>query len=237
MASPKSTLSIPDNLFASMAAAEQKHGLPAGTMMALMQQEIGGNNKYLQDPAAYHYGLNAEGRRVAPHTGKVSTAFGPFGILESTAAQPGYGVTPLKSKDINDQIEFAAAYAAARAKQAGSLEGGLAAYGEGSKYGKQVMARIPGSSPSEPVPAPVPDEAPLQLAQAPQQEVPAAPASAGYVAPDAGNWKEFQKALPARPTPEALNFDVAAAKIDPLAYAGTGEVNFRSFVPKKKARV
>ena len=234
----KSTLSIPDNLFASMAAVEQKHGLPAGTMMALMQQEIGGNNKYLQDPAAYHYGLNAEGRRVAPHTGKISTAFGPFGILESTAAQPGFGVAPLKSKSIEDQIEFAGAYAAARAKQAGSLEGGLAAYGEGSRYGKQVMARIPGGLFGEPtVMATVPTEVPVQ--QAPVQvavaDSPQAPT--GYVAPDAGNWKEFQKALPARPTAEALVFNINRPDIDPEAYTDFGEVNIKSLMSKKKARV
>ena len=84
-----SALSIPDTLLASLDAADVRHGFPKGTMMSLMQQEIGGNAKFLEDPAAYHYGLNAEGKRVAGHTGKVSTAFGPFGIgttSRSTAA-------------------------------------------------------------------------------------------------------------------------------------------------------
>ena len=125
-----------------LAQADARHGFPKGTMAAVMQQEIGGNTKYLEDPSAYHYPIGPDGRRVAKHTGKVSTAFGPFGILESTAADPGYGVKPLQDKSLAEQVRFAGEYLAARAKRAGGLEQGLASYGEGPKYGQQVMARL-----------------------------------------------------------------------------------------------
>lgn len=129
--------------------ADKRHGFPAGTMAAVMQQEIGGNSKYLQDPSAYHYPVGPDGRRVAKHTGRVSTAFGPFGILESTAADPGYGVKPLQDKSLGEQVRFAGEYLAARARRAGGLEQGLASYGEGQKYSQAVMARlgVPGAAP------------------------------------------------------------------------------------------
>lgn len=129
--------------------ADKRHGFPAGTMAAVMQQEIGGNTKYLQDPSAYHYPAGPDGRRVAKHTGRVSTAFGPFGILESTAADPGYGVKPLQDKSLGEQVRFAGEYLAARARRAGGLEQGLASYGEGQKYSQAVMARlgVPGAAP------------------------------------------------------------------------------------------
>lgn len=123
-------------------AAEAANNLPVGTMAAVRRQETGGNQKYIDDPATYHYPLNSDGRRIAGHTGKVSTAFGPYGILESTAADPGYGVTPLKTKDLGAQVNFAASYLAARTKRAGSLEAGLAGYGEGDKYANQVLGKI-----------------------------------------------------------------------------------------------
>lgn len=126
-------------------AAEAANGLPSGTLTSIRTQETGGSPKYLNDPAAYHYPLDASGRRVASHTGKVSTAFGPYGILESTGAQPGYGVQPLRSKALEDQVDFAASYLAGRARQAGSLQAGLAGYGEGDKYANQVLKRIQGT--------------------------------------------------------------------------------------------
>lgn len=129
-----------------ISAAELQYGLPSGTMSSVMQQEIGGNSKYLDDPSAYHYGLNAEGKRVAPKSGKVSTAFGPFGILESTAKDPGYGVRPLKDKSLEEQARFAAEYLAARTRASGGdLASGLAGYGEGAKYSNQVMGRMGGA--------------------------------------------------------------------------------------------
>ena len=137
-------LGLPDNVVTLLADAEKKNGLPQGTMQAILQQEVGGNvGKYLSDPAAYHYGLNAEGKRIAGHTGKVSTAFGPFGILESTAKDPGFGVVPLRDKSLTEQIRFSSEYLAARSKK-GGLGVGLAGYGEGAKYGQQVAARIGG---------------------------------------------------------------------------------------------
>jgi len=156
--------SAPDELVQLLIEADKRNGFPVGTMASVMRQEIGGNTKYIQDPAAYHYPVGPDGRRVAKHTGKVSTAFGPFGILESTAADPGYGVRPLQDKSLAEQVRFASEYLAARSKQAGSLEQGLAGYGEGQKYSQAVMARlgVPGSPPQvlAQVPAPV-NEAPV----------------------------------------------------------------------------
>ena len=139
--------------------ADRQFGFPMGTMNAVLQQETRGNQKYIQDPTAYHYPLNAKGKRVAGHTGKISTAFGPFGILESTAADPGYGVKPLQDKSLQEQVRFASEYLAARAKRAGGLEQGLASYGEGPKYAQAVMGRL-GAAPvvaqAQPAVQPVP---------------------------------------------------------------------------------
>ena len=164
---------IPDSLITLLADADKRNGLPNGTMFSIMQQESGGQSKFLEDPSAYHYGLNADGKRIAGHTGKISTAFGPFGILESTGAKPGYGVTPLKDKSIEEQVRFASDYLAARSAQAGGLQAGLAGYGEGDKYAKQVMARN-----GQPV-ATQAQVAPVVMAQA--TEVPLNPASAPQV--------------------------------------------------------
>lgn len=125
-----------------LAEAERRAGLPPGVLRSVVQQETGGKQAYIDDPAKYHYPLDANGRRIAPHTGKVSTAFGPFGILESTAKRPGFGVEPLKDKGIDEQIRFASEYLAARSKSAGSIEGGLAGYGEGQRYSNSVMRRM-----------------------------------------------------------------------------------------------
>lgn len=143
--------------------AEKDRGLPAGLLSSLVQQETGGNQKYITDPTTYHYGLNKEGKRIAGHTGKISTAFGPFGILESTAADPGYGVKPLKDKSLEEQIRFAADYVVGRSKKAG-LKAGLAGYGEGDKYAKSVLGRIDGWKAGENQ-KPVPKEQ-----QVPQQQ-------------------------------------------------------------------
>jgi len=132
------------DLSAKLAAAEKANGLPAGLLSSIRQQETGGNQAYIDDPSKYHYGLNSEGKRIAGHTGKVSTAFGPFGLLESTARDPGYGVAPLKDKSLDEQIRFAAEYAAARGRSAGSLEAGMAGYGEGGAYSRSVMGRLSG---------------------------------------------------------------------------------------------
>lgn len=118
------------------AATEKKYGLPEGTLGSIRQQETSGKQEYLDDPTKPHYptGYTSSGVK--------SSAFGPYGILESTAAQPGYGTTPLSNKSIESQVEFAGQYLAGRSKSAGSLEAGLAGYGEGTKYANQVMNRI-----------------------------------------------------------------------------------------------
>lgn len=122
--------------------ADKKNGLPAGTMEAIVQQETGGNAAYLKDPAKYHYDPDNSGTRRTKN-GTASSAFGLFGILDSTANKPGYGVAPLKDKSLAEQVRFASEYLGARVKASGSLEKGLAGYGEGAKYARQVTSRIP----------------------------------------------------------------------------------------------
>lgn len=168
MASPKknqSAQALPDNVIGLLSAADTRNGLPPGTMYSIMQQEIGGQyDRFLADPTAYHYAADKDGRRVAPHTGKVSTAFGPFGILESTAKDPGYGVAPLKDKSLEEQVRFASDYLAGRSKKDG-LKAGLAGYGEGGKYADQVAGRISGEATAA---------APIQVAQADKTQLQAA---------------------------------------------------------------
>lgn len=169
--------SIPDNVLALLAQADKAKGFPVGTMVSVMQQETGGNAKYLSDPSTYHYAENANGQRIAGHTGKVSTAFGPFGILESTGAKPGFGVQPLQNKSLEEQVRFAGDYLAARSKSAGGLSAGLAGYGEGNKYAQQVAGRIAGGQ-AKPSILAAPDTAMPTLAQyaavtQQQQQIPA----------------------------------------------------------------
>lgn len=130
------------DLDAIEARLEEERGLPAGSLRALRMKETSGSQSYIDDPSKYHYGLNAEGRRIAPHTGKVSTAFGPYGLLESTARDPGWGVKPLQSKELEEQARFTADYLAKRIELAGSVEGGLAGYGEGAAYGASVAGSL-----------------------------------------------------------------------------------------------
>jgi hypothetical protein len=119
---------------------ERDLGLPNGVMASLAQQESNWRN------LGYHYKEGPDGRRVAPN-GNVSTASGIFGILDSTATDPGYGVTPLSGPAYlhtpEEQARFAAEYLAARIDNAGgSVELGLAGYGEGARYAKQVQGRL-----------------------------------------------------------------------------------------------
>lgn len=184
---------ISDDLIKMLGDVDKRKGFPPGTAYSVMMQETGGNTKYLDDPTAYHYDKNKDGKRIAGHTGQVSTAFGPFGILESTARDPGYGVEPLKDKSLGEQVRFFGDYLAARSKRAGSLQGGLSGYGEGGKYGQQVMNRIGG------VPVQVAKQAPVkQPVQIAPQEMQAA-AEVAQVAQDqqvspveqADPWQEF----------------------------------------------
>lgn len=122
------------------AASEQKYGLPEGILGSIRQQETSGKEEYLTDPTKPHY---PSGKTS---TGVVSTAFGPYGILKSTAADPGYGTKPLTNTSLESQVDFAAQYLSGRAKSAGSLQAGLAGYGEGGKYANQVLNRIGANS-------------------------------------------------------------------------------------------
>lgn len=198
---------ISDDLIKMLGEADKRNGLPPGTMFSVMQQETGGNTKYVDDPTTYHYGLNKDGKRIAGHTGKISTAFGPFGILESTGKDPGYGVQPLKDKSLAEQVRFASDYLAARSKQAGGLQAGLAGYGEGGKYGQQVMARLGKTSvPAAAKPAvqtaqaalPAPVGVPVEAAP-PVVVQAASPAEAAAV-PDA--WQAFLARAREARTPE-----------------------------------
>lgn len=152
------SLALPDDVMQLLSAADRNQGFPSGTMASLLSQEIGGRPDILAKPDTYHYPADVSGRRIAKHTGKVSTAFGPFGILESTAKDPGYGVAPLKDKSLAEQVRFASEYLGARSKSAGSLQAGLAGYGEGGKYARQVADRRDGG---------VTQMAPVQVAEAP----------------------------------------------------------------------
>lgn len=201
----KSYSGIPQDIYAQLVAADKRNGFPVGTMAAVMQQEIGGQfDKYLGDPSAYHYVADANGRRIAPHTGRESTAFGPFGLLESTSRDPGWGVAPLKDKSMAEQIRFAAEYLGARIKSAGGLQAGLAGYGQGPAYAKQVMRRIGQQTPpvvlaQAPASASAKVELPVseQVASAPA--VPAVPAVP--LPTRADPWQEFQKRFDA-PAPK-----------------------------------
>ena len=125
-----------------LAAQDKKYGWPEGLAKALWMQETGGRREFIDNPAKYHYEKNAEGKRIAPHTGKVSTAFGPFGILESTARDPGHGVTPLRDKSLKEQVRFAYELLAAYERDTGSLASGLAKFGEGAPYARKIENRL-----------------------------------------------------------------------------------------------
>lgn len=213
----KQKAQVPADIAQLLYEADKRKGFPEGTMAALMQQEVGGQmGKFLQDPTAYHYELNADGKRIAGHTGKVSTAFGPLGLLEPTAAKPGYGVEPLKDKSIAEQVRFASDYLAARSKNAGGLSAGLAGYGEGAKYAAQVGGRIGNGGKGQVLP---PQVEPVQMAAAPvvapleavamaqaapvptqaqnpagQEEGSVSPTTPQPVGPDP--WYAFQQAVP-----------------------------------------
>lgn len=206
----KNSLALPDHLIQLLSAAEARHGLPAGTMFSVMQQEIGGQTRFLDDPTTYHYEAGSDGRRVAAHTGKVSTAFGPFGILESTAKDPGFGVAPLANKSIEEQVRFTSDYLAARSKK-GGLKAGLAGYGEGVQYADQVLGRLPGAAQAGPV-----QPVSAAVASAPAQPQATVQKPIAPVMPDYGQdpWQEF---LRTRFSPEGTTAGLVVPATEPPA--------------------
>lgn len=220
---------ISDDLIKMLSDVDNRKGFPPGTAYSVMMQETGGNTKYLDDPTAYHYDKNKDGKRIAGHTGQVSTAFGPFGILESTARDPGYGVEPLKDKSLGEQVRFFGDYLAARSKRAGSLQGGLSGYGEGGKYGQQVMNRIGGAPVQVAKQAPV--QQPVQIAPQEMQaaaeaaqvpvEVVAQAASPAEAVPN--TWDSFLANYRAAQAPQAV---VDAAPQQQPVYSGVQVPNF-----------
>lgn len=173
MAKNSQALALPDNVFSLLAAADKQRGFPPGTMQSLLMQETGGQAKYVDDPTTYHYAANADGKRIAPQSGKISTAHGPFGILESTAKDPGYGVKPMGDKtSLAEHIRFAGDYLAARSKSAGGLSAGLAGYGEGEKYAAQVVGRRDGKVPATNLVAAAPVASPATIVTAQATPVP-----------------------------------------------------------------
>lgn len=135
---------ISDELKAKLDAADKAAGLPTGMMSSILQQEIGKRKEFLEDPSKYHYDVGSDGLR-RDSKGTISNAFGPFGLLDSTAKQPGFGVAPLKDKSLDEQIRFASQYLAGRIKHAkGDIFAGVGGYGEGAAYASQVLGRLPG---------------------------------------------------------------------------------------------
>ena len=169
-----STLGLPDQLINAMGAVEQKYGFPSGLMNAVMMQESGGQARFFDPKNDYHYPAGPDGVRRTKD-GTVSTAFGPFGLLESTVKDPGYGVAPLQNRSIDEQMRFAGDYLAARIKQAGgSLEKGLAGYGSGMPYVQQVLGRLKGTAVAQAQVAAAP-MAPVQTVELVGQRQPAVP--------------------------------------------------------------
>ena len=161
---------------------EKRTGLPAGVLMNIIKRETGLQQRFLDDPSAPHYFVGPNGEKPK------SSARGLGGILEGTARDPGYGVSPLKDWSVPEQIRFMADYLSARSKNAGSLEAGLGGYGEGQKYAQGVLNKLgntqvaPEPQPANPV-ASTQAVAPVVVASNP---APAAPVMMGYVAPQQG---------------------------------------------------
>lgn len=229
---------IPNHLLSMLNEQDARHGFPPGTMAAIFQQEVGGNfQKYVDNPATYHYAANAQGQRIAPHSGEISTAFGPFGILDSTAKDPGWGVKPLQDKnDLGEHFRFAADYLAARVKQQGDFLKGIAAYGEGPEYANKIAKNIPGFTEHNPQfaqvasanpPAPLeasPEVPPLpvmnQMVAAPDYQAMAQEQVAGREVPP--EWEAFRNWIPRR---DELVRD-PKQPVNPLASGRSQQANF-----------
>lgn len=108
--------------------ASQQTGVPLSLLSAVAQQETGGTNN--------------------PDIAVSSTgAVGLMQILPSTAASPGYGITPLASSlltDPNTNATFAAQYLQALYNKTGSWAGAISAYSGGSYTLATLQANNPG---------------------------------------------------------------------------------------------
>jgi hypothetical protein len=176
---------LPDSVIEMLSAADKRNNHPPGTMFALMQQETGGNQKYIDDPTTFHYPVDATGKRK-------SSAAGPFGILSGTAKDPGYGVKPLQDNSFAEHTRFASDYLKVR---------GAAAYGEGPAYAAQLQARIPGGQPVQrvvttqatPAVVPVADPriAPAEVPVVQATQVAQEPVPAAVVAQNPGAWQQW----------------------------------------------
>lgn len=238
---------LPDDWVTQMAAEEQRTGLPAGTLNALISQETGLQQRFLDDPAAYHYAVGPKGEKPK------SSARGLGGILKGTARDPGFGVTPLKDWSVPEQLRFMADYTKARSGKNGDLRTGLAAYGEGAKYAQQVMGRINKATPVPveqakpiiqaeglpPVPMSAPQYAeftPERVDQAVAPQVQTAPVQVAQVAaetvPTMGDaWTSFtqRNQVPVQVADLAFGMGMPA----PMAVP---EVNFGNAVSRRVAR-
>lgn len=150
---------IRDNseLFAKLDAADKAQGLPVGTMRAIMHNEISNSSKFIDAPDTYHYPVAADGKHRTKD-GTQSSAFGPFGILDSTAKKPGYGITPLKDKSLDEQIRFSSEMLGKVSKKLGGLEPALNLYGGGTPgYTQKILAKVANPdqmhTPAEPIQA------------------------------------------------------------------------------------
>ena len=211
---------IPKEWLDLMDANEKRAGLPAGTLHGIVKTETGFQDRFIDDPAAPHYsGPNPK-----------SSAAGLGGILKGTAANPGYGVAPLKDWSAPEQFRFIADYAAARSKHAGSLEAGLAGYGEGKPYAQKVLGNT--------------KVTPVQLAQTSQNvpEVqPSVPIQSTAVNPVVSapevNWSQLQQAMPQKPVQVAdlayeepvAQFSAPQFQMPAYAAAQRIEPNFQRF--------
>ena len=178
---------IPQEWLAMMDAQDKRAGLPAGTTYGIVKTETGFQDRFIDDPSAAHYqGPNPK-----------SSAAGLGGILKATAAKPGYGVTPLKDWSVPEQLRFIADYASARIKQSGSVEAGLAGYGEGKSYAQKVMGSRGNPVQLAQAPQVVPEVqnvAPMQLGRDSQH----APVPIAQAPLDV-EWRQLQQAMPAKP--------------------------------------
>jgi hypothetical protein len=131
-----------NKVFEKTDAAEKAYGLPPGIMRAIMHNEIRYSDKYLDTPDTYHYPVAADGKHRTKE-GTQSSAFGPFGILDSTAQKPGYGITPLKDKSLDEQVRFTAEMLAKTSKHLGGIDKALDLYGGGTPgYTQKVLQNI-----------------------------------------------------------------------------------------------